>query len=53
MGNVLGSIIVHSYQTCEVEQQRQKLTLIVEFADRVIGSRMGKNIGNQLIKFFE
>jgi len=38
IGNVVGSTIVHSYQTWDDEQQRQKLTFIVELASNVIGS---------------
>jgi len=38
IGNVVGSINVHSYQTCDDEQQRQKLSLTFELADKVTGS---------------
>ena len=38
IGNVVGSITVHSYHTWDDEQQRQKLTLIVELAGNVNGS---------------
>jgi hypothetical protein len=38
IGNVVGSITVHSYQTWDDEQQRQKLTFIFELAVNVDGS---------------
>lgn len=38
IGNVTGSVTVHSYHTCDDEQQRQKETFSFELASKVTDS---------------